>query len=126
MKALVLEKKLELNLRDIELSNKVGLNDVKIKMHTVGICGSDIHYYEHGKIGQWNVNAPMVLGHEGSGTIIEVGADEKNLKVGDRVCIEPQIVSKTTKEYKLGIYNYDQEVKFWATPPIHGLSLIHI
>ena len=62
----------------------------------------------------------MVLGHEGSGTIIEVGADEKNLKVGDRVCIEPQIVSKSTKEYKLGIYNYDQDVKFWATPPIHG------
>ena len=72
MKALVLEKKLELNLRDIDLPNKIDSNDVKIKMHTVGICGSDIHYYEHGKIGQWNVNAPMVLGHEGSGTIIEL------------------------------------------------------
>ena len=120
MKALVLEKKLELNLRDIDLPNKVGSNDVKINMHTVGICGSDIHYYKHGKIGQWHVNAPMVLGHEGSGTIIEVGTNVKNLKVGDRVCVEPQIVSKSTKEYKLGIYNYDQKVKFWATPPIHG------
>ena len=50
MKALVLEKKLELNLRDIDLPNKVGSNDVKINMHTVGICGSDIHYYKHGKI----------------------------------------------------------------------------
>ena len=98
----LLEKKLELNLRDIDLPSKVDSNDVKIKMHTVGICGSDIHYYKHGKIGQWHVNAPMVLGHEGSGTIIEVGINVKNLKVGDRVWVEPQIVSKSTKEYKLG------------------------
>ena len=120
MKALVLEKQLELNLRDINLPTEVGPDDVKIKMHTVGICGSDIHYYEHGKIGQWHVNEPMVLGHEGSGTIIAVGKNEKILKEGDRVCIEPQVVSKKSKEYKLGMYNYDQQVKFWATPPIHG------
>ena len=101
MKALVLEKQLELQLRDIDLPTEVGPDDVKIKMHTVGICGSDIHYYEHGKIGQWHVNAPMVLGHEGSGTIIAVGENEKILKVGDRVCIEPQVVSKKSKEYKL-------------------------
>ena len=120
MKALVLEKKLKLRLRDIDLPMEIGPDDVKIKMHTVGICGSDIHYYEHGKIGQWKVNEPMVLGHEGSGTIVGVGENQKNLKIGDRVCIEPQVVSKKTKEYKLGIYNYDQAVKFWATPPIHG------
>ena len=120
MKALVLEKQLELNLRDIDLPTEVGPDDVKIKMHTVGICGSDIHYYEHGKIGQWHVDSPMVLGHEGSGTVIEVGKNEKILKEGDRVCIEPQVVSKKSKEYKLGMYNYDQNVKFWATPPIHG------
>ena len=100
MKALVLEKQLELKLRDIDLPTEVGPDDVKIKMHTVGICGSDIHYYEHGKIGQWNVDAPMVLGHEGSGTIIAIGDNEKILKVGDRVCIEPQVVSKKSKEYK--------------------------
>ena len=120
MKALVLEKQLELKLRDIDLPTDVGPDDVKIKMHTVGICGSDIHYYEHGKIGQWHVNAPMVLGHEGSGTVIAVGKNETILKEGDRVCIEPQVVSKKSKEYKLGMYNYDQKVKFWATPPIHG------
>ena len=120
MKALVLEKKLDLKLRDIDLPTELGPDDVKIKMHTVGICGSDIHYYEHGKIGQWKVNEPMVLGHEGSGTDIDIGKNEKILKTGDRVCIEPQVVSKKTKEYKLGIYNYDQKVKFWATPPIHG------
>ena len=82
MKALVLEKQLELTLREINLPTNITPDDVKIKMHTVGICGSDIHYYEHGKIGQWHVNAPMVLGHEGSGTVIEVGANEKILEVG--------------------------------------------
>ena len=112
MKALVLEKKLELSLRDIDLPTEIGPDDVKIIMHTVGICGSDIHYYEHGKIGQWEVKAPMVLGHEGAGTVIEVGENEKILSVGDRVCIEPQIVDKKSKEYKLGLYNYDQKVKF--------------
>ena len=60
MKALVLEKQLELSLRDIDLQKKIRPDDVKIKMHTVGICGSDIHYYEHGKIGQWEVKTPMV------------------------------------------------------------------
>ena len=72
MRALVLEKKLELSLRDIDLPEKVQPNDVKIKMHTVGICGSDVHYYTHGKIGPFVVDKPMVLGHEGSGTIIAV------------------------------------------------------
>ena len=120
MEALILEKKLVLSLRNIDLNNSISSFDVKIKMHTVGICGSDVHYYEHGKIGKWEVKSPMILGHEGSGTIIEIGEKVKNLKVGDRVCIEPQIVDKRSKEYKLGIYNYDQNVEFWATPPIHG------
>jgi len=78
MKALVLEKQLELSLRDIDLPTIIGPDDVKIKMHTVGICVSDIHYYEHGKIGQWEVKAPMVLGNEGAGTVIEVGVDIPN------------------------------------------------
>ena len=65
MKALVLEKKLQLSLRDIDLPSEVKPRDVKIKMNTVGICGSDVHYYTHGKIGPFVVKEPMVLGHEG-------------------------------------------------------------
>ena len=61
MKALVLEKKLDLSLRNIDLPTKVHSNSVKIKMHTVGICGSDVHYYTHGKIGPFVVKEPMVL-----------------------------------------------------------------
>ena len=74
MRALVLERQHELALRDIDLPLEVGPGKVKIKLHTVGVCGSDVHYYTHGKIGPFVVNAPMVLGHEAAGTIVEVGA----------------------------------------------------
>ena len=120
MKALVLEKKLQLSLRDIELPTNVNANDVKIKMHTVGICGSDVHYYTHGKIGPFVVKQPMVLGHEGSGIVIETGSEVSNLKVGDRVCIEPGVPKVNSKEYMKGIYNLDPKLTFWATPPDHG------
>ena len=77
MRALVLERQHELTLRDIDLPHEVGPDDVKIKIHTVGICGSDVHYYTHGRIGPFVVNAPMVLGHEAAGTVVEVGAGRR-------------------------------------------------
>ena len=67
MKALVLEKAHELTLRDVDVSLEMGPRDVKIRMHTVGVCGSDVHYYQHGGIGPYIVNEPMILGHEASG-----------------------------------------------------------
>ena len=75
MKALVLEKMGVLALRDCAIEQTFGTGDVRIAIHTVGICGSDVHYYTHGRIGEFVVNAPMILGHEASGTIVEVGAD---------------------------------------------------
>lgn len=119
--ALVLEKKHDLTLRDIELPAAVGEHDVKIKLHTVGICGSDVHYYQHGGIGPFIVREPMVLGHEASGTVVEVGGGVTNLSVGDRVCMEPGIPDPNSKAARLGIYNLDPAVRFWATPPIHGV-----
>ncbi|KAG5495012.1 hypothetical protein JKF63_02064 [Porcisia hertigi] len=65
--------------------------DCRVKIHSVGICGSDVHYYEHGHIGPFVVERPMILGHEASGTIVAVGAEVKNLKAGDRVALEPGI-----------------------------------
>lgn len=120
MKALVLEEKGKLSLRDFDLANTLGRKDVRIKIHTVGICGSDVHYYTHGRIGHFIVNEPMVLGHEASGTVIEVGEDVTHLAVGDRVCMEPGIPDPTSRASKLGIYNVDPAVQFWATPPVHG------
>ena len=85
MQALVLERKGELSLRDIDLSLEVGPHDVKIAIQTVGICASDVHYYEYGNIGPYVVKEPMVLGHEAAGTVVGVGAQVKHLKPGDRV-----------------------------------------
>ncbi len=120
MKALVLEPDLELNLREIEIDEHLGPRDVRIQIHTVGICGSDVHYYKHGRMGQAVVESPMVLGHEAAGTIIETGPEVKHLKVGDRVCMEPGIPDPTSRAARLGKYNLDPTMRFWATPPTHG------
>jgi D-xylulose reductase len=119
-KALVLEKQHELALRDIDLPLSVGPRDVKIRIHTVGVCGSDVHYFQHGGIGPYVVEEPMVLGHEASGTVAQVGEQVTHLKPGDRVCMEPGIPQLDSKATLRGLYNLDPAVRFWATPPVHG------
>lgn len=120
-RALVLEKQHKLSLRDIELPDEVGPGMVRIKLHTVGVCGSDVHYYTHGRIGPFVVEAPMVLGHEAAGTVVEIGAGVTSLAVGDRVCMEPGVPDPGSKASRLGLYNIDPAVSFWATPPVHGV-----
>ncbi len=125
MKSLVLEKKHELTLRDFpEIDREeeaLGPRQVRIKVHTVGICGSDVHYFTHGRIGPFVVEAPMILGHEASGTVVETGSEVTTLSVGDRVCMEPGVPDPNSKATRLGMYNVDPKVKFWATPPVHGI-----
>ena len=125
MKSLVLEEKDTIQLRDVpeidRAEEALGPHDVRIKLHTVGICGSDVHYYKHGRIGPFVVNEPMILGHEASGTVLEVGAEVRALKIGDRVCMEPGIPDPSSRATRLGMYNIDPAVRFWATPPVHGI-----
>lgn len=124
--ALVLERQNELALRDIDLPMEVTPGQVKIKIDTVGVCGSDVHYYTHGKIGPFIVNEPMVLGHEAAGTVVELGDGVTNLKVGDRVCMEPGVPDPNSRASRLGLYNVDPAVTFWATPPVHGCLTPHV
>ncbi|MFC6488369.1 NAD(P)-dependent alcohol dehydrogenase [Nitratireductor sp. GCM10026969] len=127
-RALVLEEKGRLSLRPFEVAEALGPTDVRIAVHTVGICGSDVHYYTHGAIGPFVVREPMILGHEASGTVVEAGANVRHLAVGDRVCMEPGIPVPTSRASRLGLYNLDPEVRFWATPPVHGVlrrSVVH-
>jgi D-xylulose reductase len=121
MRALVLERQHELALREIELPLETGPGMVRIAIHTVGVCGSDVHYYTHGRIGPFVVEAPMVLGHEAAGMVVEVGEGVSHLKVGDRVCMEPGVPDANSRASRLGMYNVDPAVTFWATPPVHGV-----
>ena len=128
MKSLVLEKTNTITLREMQIKEHLGDTDVRIKPVNVGICGSDVHYYLYGNIGSFIVKEPMVLGHEASGIITEVGKKVQSLKVGDRVCMEPGIPDFNSAMTMAGMYNLDPAVAFWATPPIHGCareSVIH-
>src|SRR4051812_6994581 len=121
MQALVLERKDEITLRDFPVEEKLGARDVRIALRTVGVCGSDVHYYTHGAIGPFVVREPMILGHEAAGEVVEVGSAVTELKVGDRVCMEPGIPDPSSRASRLGKYNLDPAVRFWATPPVHGV-----
>lgn len=99
---------------------KPGPDEVCIAMGPVGICGSDVHYWQCGRIGDFIVNKPMVLGHEGAGTVFSTGSEVKHLQVGDRVAIEPGYPCKTCKICLGGRYNLCPDMKFCATPPIDG------
>jgi len=128
MQALVLEETKKLSLRDIEIEETLGPRDVQITIRTVGICGSDVHFYQHGRVGPFVVRKPLVLGHEASGVVTDVGSEVTNLKVGDRVCMEPGIPDPNSKATRRGMYNLDPAVRFWAAPPVHGVlrtSVIH-
>ena len=121
MQALVLERKRQLALRDIAVPERLGPRDVRVAVHTVGICGSDVHYYRHGRIGPFVVREPLILGHEAAGTVLEAGSAVTDLRAGDRVTMEPGIPDPDSRAARLGRYNLDPAVRFWATPPVHGV-----
>nr|GMD34605.1 sorbitol dehydrogenase-like [Ipomoea batatas] len=98
----------------------LGPHDVRVSMKAIGICGSDVHYLKHGRCGDYIVKEPMVIGHECAGIIEEVGSEVKHLVAGDRVALEPGVSCWRCSHCKEGSYNLCDEMKFFATPPIHG------
>lgn len=96
-------------------------NEVLVQLEYVGICGSDLHYYETGAIGDYVVKPPFVLGHEPGGTVVEVGKNVKHLKVGDRVALEPGKTCGHCEFCREGKYNLCPDVVFFATPPVDGV-----
>ena len=96
-------------------------DEALVKLEYVGICGSDLHYYEDGKIGNYIVKPPFVLGHEPGGTVVAVGKNVKNVKVGDRVALEPGKTCGHCEFCKQGKYNLCPDVVFFATPPVDGV-----
>lgn len=98
----------------------LGPHDVRVRMKAVGICGSDVHYLKKLRCADFIVKEPMVIGHECAGIIDEVGTQVKSLVPGDRVALEPGISCWRCQLCKEGRYNLCPEMKFFATPPVHG------
>jgi len=94
--------------------------DVLIRVSAVGVCGSDTHYYRHGRIGEFVVEAPLVLGHEAAGTIVDVGEGVDRSRIGQRVSIEPQRPDPDSAETRRGHYNLCPHMRFYGTPPVDG------
>ncbi|EDT16389.1 NAD(P)-dependent alcohol dehydrogenase [Clostridium perfringens] len=110
--------KMDLIERDIPIVKE---NEVLVKLDYVGICGSDLHYYENGRIGDYIVEPPFVLGHEPGGVVVEVGNKVKHLNIGDRVALEPGKTCGHCEFCKTGRYNLCPDVIFFATPPVDGV-----
>ncbi len=94
--------------------------EVLIRVGSVGICGSDIHYFRHGRIADYVVREPMILGHEGGGHIVAVGEGVDPARIGEAVAMEPGVPCRVCRECKAGRYNLCPDVRFFATPPIDG------
>ncbi len=120
MKAAVMTDLMKVEIQEVE-APKPKPDEVLIKIEYVGVCGSDLHYYEHGRIGDFLVETPFILGHEAAGTVVETGSGVKDLKVGDRVALEPGKTCGKCEFCKSGKYNLCKDVIFFATPPVDGV-----
>jgi len=95
-------------------------DEVLVRVAAVGVCGSDVHYYREGRNGDRVVRAPLVLGHEASGTIVSAGAAVDQARVGQRVSVEPQRSCRTCLQCKAGRYNLCPTMRFYGSPPVDG------
>lgn len=110
--------------RDLRVEQRAmpepGPREVLVEIAAVGVCGSDVHYYEHGRIGPFVVREPLVLGHESAGRVAALGSEVTRHAVGDRVTLEPGVPCGRCRECRAGRYNLCRDVRFFATPPIDG------
>jgi L-iditol 2-dehydrogenase len=97
-----------------------GALEVVVEVAAVGVCGSDVHYYEHGRIGPRVVRAPLVLGHESAGRVVAIGEQVTRHAVGDRVALEPGLPCGRCRECRVGRYNLCRAVAFFGSPPVDG------
>jgi len=120
MKAAFLRKAGDLVVEEVPLPVCTA-DELLIKVREVGICGSDLHYFNEGRIGDHVVKAPHILGHEASGVVTEVGSRVAGFSVGDRVSIEPGVPCGSCGLCREGRYNLCEQVRFTGAPPFHGM-----
>ena len=98
-----------------------GPDEILVRIACVGVCGSDIHYYRYGRIGDQLLQSPQCLGHECSGFVAAVGSDVKTFEIDQLVACEPSRVCGWCNQCRTGNYNLCPNVKFLGTPPIEGV-----
>jgi L-iditol 2-dehydrogenase len=103
-----------------------GPREVLVEVTSVGVCGSDVHYFQHGRIGPHVVRAPLVLGHESAGRVAAMGEGVTKHAVGDRVTLEPGVPCGRCEQCRAGRYNLCPDVSFFATPPVDGAFTNHV
>ncbi|GAD92227.1 D-xylulose reductase A [Paecilomyces variotii No. 5] len=94
--------------------------DVIVHVAQTGICGSDVHYWQRGRIGDYKLTGPMVLGHESSGIVVETGSKVTHLNPGDKVAMEPGVPCRRCEHCRKGSYHLCGDMIFAATPPWDG------
>lgn len=120
MKAAVMTDIMETELVEKDIPG-IKDDEVLVKVEYVGVCGSDLHYYEQGRIGDVRVQFPFILGHEAAGEVVKLGKNVTHLKIGDKVALEPGKTCGHCEFCKTGRYNLCPEVEFFATPPYDGV-----
>ena len=125
MKAIYLDKINTFSEKELA-KPECGERQVLVRMKAVGVCGSDVHYWKNGRIGQFVVEEPLILGHECSGVITDVGEKVSKFAVGDRVVLEPGIPCMKCEHCLKGRYNLRQNIVFFATPPDDGVLVEEI
>ena len=119
MRAAFIEKPGTIRLEEVPVP-ECRDHEVLINVKEVGICGSDLHYFEHGRIGDHVIREPHILGHECSGFVVEVGREVRHLRTGDRVAVEPGVPCFACSACRTGHYNLCDSVRFLGAPPCHG------
>ena len=119
MKAAILKSPKNLIIEDLPVP-KISDYEILVKVKEVGLCGSDLHYYNDGRIGDFIVKKPIILGHESAGIVTDIGKNVKKFKTGDRVSIEPGVPCYKCDYCKTGKYHLCSDIRFLATPPFDG------
>jgi L-iditol 2-dehydrogenase len=126
VKAAVLNSARNIQFSEDEIPDRLDPGEVLIETKSVGICGSDLHFYLYGELGDIKLGNPLILGHEVSGIVKDIGSQDLALSVGDRVALEPGIPCMTCTICRKGMYHLCPSVRFMAAPPHDGALVTHL
>ena len=116
MKAITLSDIQQMEIVDIPMPQIQEDSDVLLKIEEVGVCGSDVHYYETGRIADQIIEYPFIVGHECAATVAEVGSAVTRVRVGDRVAIDPALSCFACDQCRDGRENTCQRLRFLGCP----------